>query len=325
MNLFSRYFRLSLTSECNLSCYFCHNEGQERLFVNRTWLSSEDIVWACEVARSCGFTKFKLTGGEPTIRKDLLDIISGLRTVGIDDLSMITNGTRLKAMASALRSAGLPRLNVSLFTLDPKRFHEQNGGTTKTLRTITEGIDEAIKVGFDDLKINYVWHHRDRLDDFLAVARFAGERSITVVVLPLLDEYGVRTGDERTSLDMVYSVLRGLGIQEEHTTVDGESIRRRLIRLSMGTRVLLRMEELGEVGPYAECVRCPKRGECREGIYPVRLAADGVLRPCLAEGRAPINLYETIKTRDAETLRYSLETGLFGHTQMYSIGRLINA
>ena len=51
MNRLSRYFRLSLTSECNLSCYFCHNEGQERLFVNREWLSAEDIVWTCGIAR----------------------------------------------------------------------------------------------------------------------------------------------------------------------------------------------------------------------------------------------------------------------------------
>lgn len=322
--MFSRYFRLSLTSECNLSCYFCHNEGQERLYAKRTWLSSEDIVWACKVAWDCGFKKFKLTGGEPTIRKDLLDIISGIRSVGIDNLSMITNGTRLKAMAGALRTAGLPRLNVSLFTLNPDSFQEQNGGTARTLRLVTDGIDEAIKVGFDDLKINYVWHHRDRLNDFLAVARFAAERNITVAVLPLLDEYGVQTSDERTNLEMVYNALHGLGIREERTTVDGESIRRRLIRLSMGTTVILRMEELGEVGPYAECVSCPKRGECREGIYPVRLSADGVLRPCLAEGRAPTNLYSAIKTRDAEFLRHSLVTGLFGQSQMYSIGRLIN-
>lgn len=292
--------------------------------MNRDWLSREDIVWTCGIARDCGFTKFKLTGGEPTIRKDLLDIISGIRALGLDDLSMITNGIRLKAMARALRAAGLPRLNVSLFTLDPNRFQEQNGGSAKALHLIVNGIDEAIKTGFEDLKINYVWHHRDQLDDFLDVARFASERDVTVAVIPLMDEYGVRRGDERTSLDMIYGVLRELGIQEEHTVFDGESIRRRQVRLSMGATILLRMEELGEVGPYAECARCPKRAECREGIYPVRLAANGVLRPCLAEGRAPINLHAAIKARDSEILRHSLNTVLFGQMQEQSIGGLSN-
>lgn len=304
----SRYFRISLTSECNLSCYFCHNEGQERLFANRDLLSLDDIVWICGIARDCGFAKFKLTGGEPTLRGDITEIVSGIRALGIDDLSMITNGTCLKALARDLRTAGLPRLNVSFFTLDKERFTRANGAAAATLDLIISGIDEAINAGFTDLKLNYVWHHRNLLDDFLTVAQFASERDVVLAVLPLLDEYGVRPGDERTSLQMIYQTLQRVGIDNEHVDFDGESIRRRLIHLSMGAKVLLRMEELGEVGPYSDCTYCPKRQECRESIYPVRLGANGVLRPCLAEGRPPQNLYGAIKSRDFRTVRKSLES-----------------
>lgn len=276
--------------------------------MSRDWLSHDDVAWICGIARDCGFAKFKLTGGEPTVRKDLIDVIAGIRAIGIDDLSMITNGTRLKAMARKLRVAGLPRLNVSLFTLDRKRFKEENGGSSGTLDLIIDGIDEAIDVGFTDLKFNYVWHHHNRLDDFLSIARFASERNVTVAVIPLLDEYGVRTGDERTSLHMIYGALQELGIDNECLVLDGESIHRRLIRLSMGATILLRMEELGEIAPYAQCTLCPKRLECREGIFPVRLAANGVLRPCLAEGRAPVNLYNAIKARDSKGVWHSVSS-----------------
>jgi len=312
MRRISRYFRLSLTSECNLSCYFCHNEGQERLFAFRDLLSKDDIVWLCQAARESGFRKFKLTGGEPTIRKDLFEIITGIRASGIDDLSMITNGTRLKTMARELRQAGLPRLNVSLFTLDPLRFREENGGSAETLERIVSGIDEAISVGFSDIKLNYVWHHRNRVEDFLDVAQFAAQRHLTVVVLPLMDEFGARAHDEYTTLGMVHRALREIGVREERFVLDHEGIRRRLIHLSTGATVLLRAEELGEVAPYAECASCIKRPECREGIFPLRLGADGVLKPCLAEGRAPVNLLAFIKSRDTTAVRRAFQAVLFG-------------
>lgn len=318
----SRYFRISLTGECNLACYFCHNEGQQRLHRLASWLDGSDLAWTCTQAKAHGFRKFKLTGGEPTLRPDLLDIIGRLRRAGIDDLSMITNGVTLKKMAAPLRAAGLPRLNVSLYTLDEQRFIRDNRGSGQILRQVIEGIDAAIYAGYRDLKLNYVWHQNRHLSDFLRIADFAAARGLTVAVLPLMVSYGMREGDETVALDDVRRALAPFCVPEETISTDAEGIHRRMMTLRNGARVLLRMEELGRLEPYAACAACPKRVDCREGIFPVRLAANGALRPCLAEGRPPIPLLGVIKRRDALAFEQALLTV---HAPYADPGKLVYA
>lgn len=83
----SKYFRISLTDKCNLNCSFCNNEGQMKGRGTSASLSAQDIVWISSVASRCGYTKFKLTGGEPALHPGLLDIARGISSLGVQDLS----------------------------------------------------------------------------------------------------------------------------------------------------------------------------------------------------------------------------------------------
>lgn len=142
--------RISLTQRCNLRCVFCHMEGQPN---SRAELSLEQIVRVVRAGAECGIQRVKLTGGEPTMRRDLIDIVRALRPL-VQELSMTTNGLRLEELAAPLAAAGLDRVNVSLPSLQPERYRELTGvdGAARA----AAGIRAARLAGLDPVKVNVV-------------------------------------------------------------------------------------------------------------------------------------------------------------------------
>ncbi len=274
----TKYFRISLTNKCNLNCYFCHNEGQSKQ--GKNMLSANDIVWVSKIAKEMGYNKFKLTGGEPTLHPEILDIVYYINKLKVEDLSMITNGSKLYELAFDLKRCGLHRLNVSLYTLNPDKFWLNNKGNEKLLNKVILGIDKALEVGYTNLKINYVWDNDDNINDFLEICKFAKERNIVIVLLPVIDSKSYLT--ERIELISLYNKLQELGIKEEKNIVDNEGIIKRIVTLNNGAKVLIRDEELKDKLPYNLCKNCEKVYECREGIFPTRFSASGKILPCLA-------------------------------------------
>lgn len=321
----SRYLRISITESCNLRCRFCHNESQGPVQRGRgAEVPTDQLRWLVAVAQTEGFRKFKLTGGEPTVRRDLLFLIRELRDVGADDLSMITNGVLLSRLAVGLRKAGLPRLNVSLPTLSAGRFQSEIGGTAPQLRSVVAGIDAALAAGFTDMKLNYVMQAQPagpvvRIgrpglaptppEELLEVLAFARARSLVVVLLPMLVEY---SSDDHVShtLRELYEMIVAMGISGEEELMDDEGIHKRLITLRDGTRVLLRADELWARAPFSDCANCERKGQCREGIFPIRVSSRGALIPCLAEGRPGIDIAGVLKRRDDAALRVALKHAL---------------
>ncbi|RLF86361.1 GTP 3',8-cyclase MoaA [Thermococci archaeon] len=141
--------RISLTNECNLKCFYCHREGQGLSFQEMT---PEEIERIVRIASQLGIKKVKLTGGEPTIREDIVEIVRRIRPY-VEDLSMTTNGTRMKLLAEPLKEAGLDRVNISLDTLDRKKYKDITG--FDVLPQVLEGIEKAIKL-FYPVKLNMV-------------------------------------------------------------------------------------------------------------------------------------------------------------------------
>ena len=141
--------RISLTNECNLKCFYCHREGQGLSFQEMT---PEEIERIVRIASQLGIKKVKLTGGEPTIREDIVEIVGRIRPY-VEDLSMTTNGTRMKLLAEPLKEAGLDRVNISLDTLDRKKYKDITG--FDVLPQVLEGIEKAIKL-FYPVKLNMV-------------------------------------------------------------------------------------------------------------------------------------------------------------------------
>lgn len=302
----STYFRISLTDSCNLACYFCHNEGQAKGRGAGVTLLAEDILWMGRIAMQNGYTKFKLTGGEPSRHPEIFRIIEGLAGMGVRDLSMITNGHKLKEYASEYRRLGLHRLNVSLYSLDPVKFRKNNGGTETVLRRVLEGIDEAISCGYTDMKLNYVWDGDEILEDFLKVCGFAAVRGLTVVLLPVLrDKLPGQEGD--IELKALYAMLQQQGIYAEKMIRDAEGLIKNLVTLNNGAKVLIRMEELKDKFPYQHCGTCTLKSECREGIFPTRLSAKGNIHPCLADTGHKVELLQVIKARNEAAAHNALQ------------------
>lgn len=149
------YLRISVTDRCNLRCRYCMPEDGVRLMDHSEILSFEEITEVVRVAVALGIDKFRITGGEPLVRKDILTLVSQIALVeGVRDLSMTTNGIFLEEMAKPLKEAGLNRLNISLDTLDTERFAQITRGGD--LDRVLKGIEAAKEAGFHPIKINCV-------------------------------------------------------------------------------------------------------------------------------------------------------------------------
>ncbi len=149
------YLRVSVTDRCNLRCTYCRPASAIEP-ANHPWvLSYEELLRLCGLFGSLGFDKFRLTGGEPLVRRDLVPFLSRLRArLPSASLALTTNGVLLARYAEALRLAGLDRVNVSLDSLDPATFEEITG--FKGLEAVLAGIGAALAQGFSALKLNVV-------------------------------------------------------------------------------------------------------------------------------------------------------------------------
>ena len=162
------YLRISVTDLCNLRCLYCMPKDGVKKFSHSQIISPERIKEIVEASVKLGIKKIRLTGGEPLVRKGLVDIIKLIREVkGVEEICLTTNGTGLKEQAKQLFDAGLDRLNISLDTLDSKKYSylTRGGDISKVL----EGIEEAQKAGFKNTKINCVLiggFNDDEIEDF---------------------------------------------------------------------------------------------------------------------------------------------------------------
>ena len=172
------YLRISLTDRCNLRCIYCMpDEGVSQL-AHDDILRIEEIAEAVRVAAGMGIKRVRLTGGEPLVRKGVVDLVREIRaTPGIEDISLTTNGILLPRMAADLKEAGLDRVNISLDTLDADQFRmiTRRGKLEDTLA----GIEAALEYGFEPVKINAV-AVRSLHQDFYAFARLSVDRPLHV-------------------------------------------------------------------------------------------------------------------------------------------------
>ncbi len=167
------YLRISLTDLCNLRCKYCMPEKGICKVEHNEVLSLEEIYEVAKVFVSLGVNKIRLTGGEPLTRKGIVGLVEKIGKLdGVKDLAMTTNGILLKKYARDLKSAGLNRINVSLDTLDEKKYSQITRGGR--LQDVLEGIEEAKSVGLTPIKINTVLiggFNVDEIEDFVNLTK----------------------------------------------------------------------------------------------------------------------------------------------------------
>ncbi len=180
------YLRISVTDRCNLRCVYCMPAEGVPLLRHHDILSFDEIYQFTQTAVGMGVDKVRITGGEPLVRKGIVELIKMLAFIpGIRDLAMTTNGILLNKFAQPLADAGLNRVNISLDTLDADKY--KNITRLGSLDTALTGIEAADKAGLHPIKINCVVKSNSDEPDALAVKAFALEHGYQVRFIPEMD------------------------------------------------------------------------------------------------------------------------------------------
>jgi cyclic pyranopterin phosphate synthase len=180
------YLRVSVTDRCNLRCTYCMPAEGIRLISHQDILTYDEIIEVVRTAVDFGVNKVRITGGEPLVRKGIANLVEQLALIpGIMDLAMTTNGILLAEYAHILKEKGLKRVNISLDTLDPDKFRELTRGGDVT--SVIAGIDEAINVGLNPVKLNCVIQSSPNEPDAQSVKAFAFSRGVEVRYIHEMD------------------------------------------------------------------------------------------------------------------------------------------
>jgi GTP 3',8-cyclase len=179
--------RVSLTSSCNLACLYCVEGGTENSIKksegNEVLRLEEYLYIIKKIHERVGLQTIRLTGGEPLLYKNIAELISGIKKIGILQVKLTTNGTLLRKMAAQLSDSGLDFANVSLDAANTESF--QNMTRRKNIEKVIEGIDEAVKCGIN-LKINSVIMNNVNDDQVLPLLEFARDRKLVIRYLELM-------------------------------------------------------------------------------------------------------------------------------------------
>lgn len=263
------YLRISLTDHCNLRCVYCMPINGLRFFSADELLTASEIAAVVRVAVSAGFRKFRLTGGEPTLRKDLIEIVERLRRIdGVGDLAMTTNGVLLPDLAKPLAAAGLDRVNIHLDSLHPERLSKiMRWGS---LQAIWRGVEAAEEAHLTPIKLNAVIARDYNDEDVADLASLTLERDWHVRFIEMMpfgigecatvvQENYVSNDDVRGRLERKFGELEPIP--------GSSSDESKNYRLRGGRGVV------GFISPVSE----PYCGSCNR----MRLTADGKLHLCL--------------------------------------------
>lgn len=263
------YLRVSVTDRCNERCLYCLPEGYKGWAQRADHLTVEEIVRIIGATCAMGFRKFRLTGGEPLIRSDIVEIARRIWEIpGVQTLGVSTNGTRLAGCAHALKDAGVRSINVSLDALDPDLYRKITGGD---IRTVLSGIRAACEAGFEVVKLNCVLMRGVNERELLPLIHFAAERGMPVRFIELMpvtrvtvlrEENFLSIGEARTLIEREIGMLR-----PETSLRPGHGPARYFREPASGALIGF----IGALTTTDFCETCNK----------LRLTADGKLRPCL--------------------------------------------
>lgn len=180
------YLRVSVTDRCNLRCTYCMPEEGIRLLDHKEILTFEKIVDVIRIAVGLGITKVRITGGEPLVRKGIVDLVGMISHIdGIKDLGLTTNGISLEEYAPGLAKAGLHRINISLDTIDPEKYRIITRGGD--IHKVFSGIKAAKAFGLTPVKLNCVVKNSSLEGDALRVKEFATNNGLEVRYIHEMD------------------------------------------------------------------------------------------------------------------------------------------
>ncbi len=260
------YLRISVNEYCNLRCIYCMPEEGVSFRSQDKLLTTDEICRLIETMSQMGVSKIRFTGGEPLLRKDLLELIQIVYEMdGIDSIHLTTNGTLLAKQINSLKDAGLTGINISLDTLNPEKFKtitRRDG-----LDLVLDGLEKAIQSGISSIKVNVVAMRDFNDDEILDFAELTKENDITVRFIELMpfDAHQIWTTGKFYQAEQIVSDLKAR--TEGLNPVDGSSTEHHVFRID-GYK-----GKVAVIPAYSRSL-C---GECNR----IRITADGKLLNCL--------------------------------------------
>jgi cyclic pyranopterin phosphate synthase len=255
--------RVAVTKKCNLRCSYCHGEGEQRSEYSNNEMTADEITRVIRIAVSLGVKGVKLTGGEPLMRREIVEIVKKVAaTRGLTDLSMTTNGTLLSHLAHDLCKAGLKRVNISLPTLDREVFHKLTGGE---VQEAINGVKAAVAAGLHPVKLNMLLL-RDINDSSLPeMVDFAKE---TRTILQLIEL-------EPINMDDTFYLANHEPLDRYDEMLKEKALKVETRRFMQNRRVYHLPDVVVEVVRPIEntefCLHCSR----------LRVTSEGKLKPCL--------------------------------------------
>lgn len=261
------YLRISLTDRCNFRCVYCMPEHGAHFAPREELLHDDELLRVVHAAARIGFEKIRLTGGEPTIRRNLVELVEGIaQTPGIREVSMTTNALRLAQQADALKAAGLSRVNISIDSLNADKFRMMTRGGD--LGRVWAGIEAAERVGFTPMKLNAVVVRGLNDDEICDLARLTVDRPWQfrfIEMMPLAGVGEMADSSVVASAEIITRLEAEFGPLEFIGWFGSDPARTYRIQGGRGT--------LGFISSVTEpfCATCNR----------MRLTADGKLHLCL--------------------------------------------
>ena len=267
--------RISVTQKCDKHCPYCHREGETN---PSTVMTVDEIVRIVRIAISLGISRIKLTGGEPLLRKEIVEIVEAINGLeGLTDLSMTTNGAYMKGLAKDLKKAGLGRVNISLPTLDPNVYSSVMGGN---LQDALEGVKAAVEAGMKPVKLN------------MLVLKNVNDGELDRMI-----EFAAQTGTILQLIELEPINLSKNYYERYHLSLN--QIEQKLETLASETRVRKYMQKrrvyvLPEV--KVEVIRPIENTEFCANCTRIRVTSDGKLKPCLMRKDNLVDLLEPMRS-----------------------------
>ena len=280
------YLRLSITDQCNFRCNYCLPNGYQPEANKPSFLTLSEIVRVAEAFAAMGTEKIRLTGGEPTLRKDFITIAENVANVsGIRQLALTTNGYRMAKDVDAWQRAGITSINVSVDSLDPKMFHQITG--INKFDEVMRGIERAFEIGYKKVKVNSVFMKNLNDHEFNQFLAWVKNRPIQMRFIELMQTGEMDTFFHHHHLSgeiLVKKLLeQGWQLQQKAIT-DGPA------------KVFKHPDYMGEIGlimPYEKnfCASCNR----------LRVSAKGKLHLCLF-GEEGIELRDLLRSDDQQSI-----------------------
>lgn len=273
--------RITLTNRCNVNCLYCHHDGMVK---SKDEMTADEVYKICKIAKKIGVKKIRLSGGEPLLKKDIVEIVEKIASLGFKDISMTTNGILLGKYAQDLKDAGLDRVNVSLDTLDRETFEF----ITKKdyLEDAKNGILKAVEVGLYPVKINMVIMKDINQNEIKDMFRFCKDHDIVLQLIELIESENCE--DDKFSEDYHYKLDE---IENELADI-ADDVREREF-MQGRKKYYINGGEIEVVKPVDNAKFCAK---CSR----LRITPDGKIKPCLLRNDNLVELISHVRNGESE-------------------------